>query len=138
MNDIIFNIELSKFRRDKPHDLRTPFEKWLHVLKFGGIYESPGPVPEELRQEEGIEMALDSMRRALAGDEVREMLEARMQAIRDDATRLECALQQGEQRLIEAARGMVAAGVEVAGATGLSLDQLSGLQTPCASDEIPG
>jgi len=29
-------IELRKFSLDKPHKLRTPFEKWLHILKFSG------------------------------------------------------------------------------------------------------
>ncbi|MBI4864444.1 MAG: Rpn family recombination-promoting nuclease/putative transposase, partial [Candidatus Riflebacteria bacterium] len=33
-------IELSKFRRDKPRELRTPFERWLHILKFAELYES--------------------------------------------------------------------------------------------------
>ncbi len=36
-------LELVKFRRDKPHELRTPFEKWLHVLKFGDLYEASQP-----------------------------------------------------------------------------------------------
>ncbi len=41
-------IELAKFRPDKPHGELTPFEKWLHVLKFGELYES-AQVPEPLR-----------------------------------------------------------------------------------------
>ncbi|MBI4861011.1 MAG: Rpn family recombination-promoting nuclease/putative transposase [Candidatus Riflebacteria bacterium] len=28
-------IELVKFNQDKPQTLRSPFEKWLHILKFG-------------------------------------------------------------------------------------------------------
>ncbi|MEW6284296.1 MAG: Rpn family recombination-promoting nuclease/putative transposase [Candidatus Eremiobacterota bacterium] len=95
-------IELQKFRRDKPHELRTPFEKWLHVLKFGELYEEAlGPIPEALTQEEGIEMALDSMRKACASDEVREMVEMRMKALRDEATRLEHALEEGLKKGIE-------------------------------------
>ncbi|MEW6283242.1 MAG: Rpn family recombination-promoting nuclease/putative transposase [Candidatus Eremiobacterota bacterium] len=95
-------IELPKFRRDKPHELRTPFEKWLHVLKFGELYEEAlGPIPEALTQEEGIEMALDSMRKACASDEVREMVEMRMKALRDEATRLEYALEEGLKKGIE-------------------------------------
>ncbi|MBI3926659.1 MAG: PD-(D/E)XK nuclease family transposase [Armatimonadetes bacterium] len=95
-------IELAKFRRDKPHELRTPFEKWLHVLKFGELYESGlAPVPEALRQEEGIEMALESMRKACASDEVREMIELRMKAMRDEATRMEAAVQQGLEQGLE-------------------------------------
>jgi len=96
-------IELIKFRRDKPHELRTPFEKWLHVLKFGELYEGePALLPEVLRQEEGIAMALESMRKAQASDEVRELIELRLKAQHDEATRLyyarEEALQEGLQK----------------------------------------
>ncbi len=91
-------IELVKFRRDKPHELRTPFEKWLHVLKFGELYEAgPAGVPEVLKREEGIEMALDAMRKAQASYEVRELIEMRMKAQHDEATRLEDALLKGRQ-----------------------------------------
>ncbi|MEW6280030.1 MAG: Rpn family recombination-promoting nuclease/putative transposase [Candidatus Eremiobacterota bacterium] len=138
-------IELSKFRRDKPHELRTPFEKWLHVLKFGELYEGdPGQVPEVLKQEEGIEMALEGMRRACASDEVRELVESRMKAMRDWASRLEHAhqegreegraegvqegLQRGERKaLLETARRMREAGIPaevIATVTGLRPEAL--------------
>ncbi|MEW6281376.1 MAG: Rpn family recombination-promoting nuclease/putative transposase [Candidatus Eremiobacterota bacterium] len=92
-------IELPKFKRDKPHELRTPFEKWLHVLKFGELYEeAPGAIPEALKQEEGIEMALDAMRKACASDEVRELIELRMKALRDEATRLEGAIERALEK----------------------------------------
>lgn len=92
-------IELAKFRHDQPHDLRTPFEKWLHVLKFGSLYEGrTGKVPETLKQEEGIEMALEGMRKARASDEVRELLELRKKADHDEATRRERAEQEAERR----------------------------------------
>ena len=72
---------------DKPHELRTPFEKWLHVLKFGELYEGePAMLPEVLRQEEGLAMALESMRKAQASDEVRELIELRLKARHDEAT----------------------------------------------------
>ncbi len=95
-------LELVKFRRDKPHELRTPFEKWLHVLKFGDLYEGePALLPEVLRQEEGIAMALESMRKAQASYEVRELIELRLKAQHDEATRLyyarQEALQEGRQ-----------------------------------------
>ena len=34
----IHYIELRKFKIDKPQNLRTPFEKWLHILKFGDLF----------------------------------------------------------------------------------------------------
>ncbi|MFZ5950614.1 MAG: Rpn family recombination-promoting nuclease/putative transposase [Candidatus Rifleibacteriota bacterium] len=33
-------VELSKFDGKKPASLRTRFEKWLHLLKFGELYRS--------------------------------------------------------------------------------------------------
>lgn len=149
-------IELAKFRRDKPHELRTPFEKWLHVLKFGGLYETGrGAVPEALKQEEGIEMALEGMRRARASEEVRELIEARRKAEHDYATRMEQAMEEGlarglargrelgleqgrelgleqgrEAALRETARRLLAAGVDrstVAETTGLPPEVVDGL-----------
>ena len=37
----------------RPHDLRSPFEKWLHVLRFAQAHEEGDlPVPQELQEEE--------------------------------------------------------------------------------------
>ena len=95
-------IELKKFKESKPHALRTPFEKWLHILKYSDFYQSlSSELPPELQEEEGIDMALDAMNRALARDEVREMIEARLKFQRDEATRLEVALQQGIEKGIQ-------------------------------------
>ncbi|MEW6280686.1 MAG: hypothetical protein AB1758_18820 [Candidatus Eremiobacterota bacterium] len=49
-------------------------------------------------------MALDAMNRALARDEVRELIEARLKFQRDEATRLEAALIQGREEGIEVGR----------------------------------
>ncbi|MDP2663797.1 MAG: Rpn family recombination-promoting nuclease/putative transposase [Dehalococcoidia bacterium] len=90
-------IELAKFRGDKPRGLRSPFEKWLHVLKFGDVLygDRESAIPEELREEEGIEMALEAMRNASASEQVREMIEFRRKAEHDEATRLESARLKG-------------------------------------------
>lgn len=69
--------------------------------------------------EEGIEMALDSMRRARASDEVRELIEARRRAEHELATRLEQATEEGraagrDAALQETARRLIAAGVDPA------------------------
>ena len=89
-------IELVKFRKDKPQLLWSPFEKWLHVLKFAELYETDlEAVPEALKAEEGIDMALDAMKRAYASDEVRELIEFRKKALNDEATRMARARRQG-------------------------------------------
>ena len=90
-------IELVKFRRDKPHSLMTPFEKWLHLLKFGDIYESGAePLPEALIQEEGIAMAFEKMKTAWASDELREWIEFREKARLDYLSGLEHARRKGK------------------------------------------
>jgi predicted transposase/invertase (TIGR01784 family) len=80
-------------------------------------------LPEALAREEGIEMALNAMRRARASDEVRELIEAREKAGHDWATRMEHAeleglrkglekgRQEGQGRLLETARRMRQAGM---------------------------
>jgi predicted transposase/invertase (TIGR01784 family) len=118
-----------KFQQDKPHALRTPFEKWLHILKFGDLYESGLEIlPDTLKEEEGIEMALDGMRKAYASDEVREMIEMRLKAKRDEASRMQHALQTGRQEgRLDVARRMLAQGLErevVMKCTGLGPDEL--------------
>ena len=117
-------IEINKFQVDKPHALRSPFEKWLHILKFGDTYEEGlESLPEVLSSEEGIVMALNAMQRARMSDEVREMMEIRERAAHDEATRLERAVREaegvaegvaeGEARGVrEAARRMLAAGMD--------------------------
>ncbi|MCE7874843.1 hypothetical protein DYH09_31365, partial [bacterium CPR1] len=92
-------IELSKFKQAKPRRLRTPFEKWLHVLRFGELYQTGlEDVPETLKKEEGIERTLEAMRRAYASDEVRELIELREKARHDWASQLERAEARGEAR----------------------------------------
>ena len=124
-------IELPKFLGDEPKCLGTPFEIWLHVLKYGPFYEDDSvSVPAELQQEEGIEMALDAMRRASASQEVREMIEFRRKAEHDEASRLEHArnegLEEGARRtLIATARRMREDGFDdetIHRVTGLSPD----------------
>lgn len=92
-------IELAKFCGDRPRELRTPFEKWLHVLKFGELYEDRGrSIPEVLREEEGIEMAVEKTRQPSASEQVREMIEFRRKAEHDEATRLESARLDGLEK----------------------------------------
>ncbi len=85
-----------------------------------------------LMQDEEVAMAIKAYRQVSASEEVRELLEFRMKAERDEATRLSRARKEGrqegrqegrEQGKLEAARRMLAAGVD--------------LETVCQALEIP-
>ena len=95
-------IELPKFKKDKPKKLQSRFERWLHVLKFGEIYaEDIDNLPEELKQEEEIVMALQEMVRASNDETVRQILEMRSKASHEEASRLFQAEQRGIEKGIE-------------------------------------
>lgn len=92
-------IELRKFSIHKPHNLRTPFERWLHILKFSELYAKPGTeLPENLREEEGISMAIETMRKAYARDEVRELIQMREKARLDYESGLATAHERGLEK----------------------------------------
>ncbi len=95
-------IELPKFAPDKPRSVRTRFEKWLYVLKFSDLYHTR-ELPENLKDEEGIQMAIDSMRKAYARDDIRAYIEAQEKAERDRASNLAAAVMK-ERRLLEEER----------------------------------
>jgi predicted transposase/invertase (TIGR01784 family) len=80
-------IELPKFDKEKPRLLHSPFERWLHVLKFGALYPAGEKLPAELKREEGIPMALEELRKVNADREMRQLIEAREKARHDEATR---------------------------------------------------
>jgi predicted transposase/invertase (TIGR01784 family) len=103
-------IELLKFTPNKPHQLKTRLEKWLYLLKFADLYHNRD-LPENLVEEEGIQMAIDSMRKAYARDEVRELIEAREKAERDEMSRMAHAERKGREKgREEVARRMLAEG----------------------------
>jgi predicted transposase/invertase (TIGR01784 family) len=67
-------------------------------LKFSDTYAlSDETLPQNLEQEEGISMAIESLRKAYASDEVREMIRAREKARLDYQSGLESARQEGHQ-----------------------------------------
>ncbi|MCW5871690.1 MAG: PD-(D/E)XK nuclease family transposase, partial [Candidatus Eremiobacteraeota bacterium] len=127
-------VELRKFKLSKPQELRTRFERWLYFLKFADLYGPEGTVlPENLVQEEGIAMALESMRRAYAKDPVRELIEAREKAERDELNRLYTAKLEGKlEGKLEMARALLAAGVDretILNAAGLTATELDSLHS---------
>lgn len=73
-------------------------------------------------------MAVDSMRKAYARDEVREMIEAREKAERDEVSRLHNARQEGRQEgLRTAAIGMSSSGLsreQIVAALQVTRDQI--------------
>jgi predicted transposase/invertase (TIGR01784 family) len=61
-------------------------------------------LPQNLEQEEGISMAIESLRKAYASDEVREMIRAREKARLDYLSGLESARQEGLEKGLEKGR----------------------------------
>ena len=125
-------IELRKFKPSKPEVLQTRFERWLYFLKFSDTYGADEVLPENLAQEEGISMALESMRRAYSTDLVRELIEAREKAERDEINRIYHATKEGHNKgLLTAARGMLTLGLSpdlIKQATGLTHAEIAGLE----------
>jgi hypothetical protein len=122
-------VQLPKFAPDKPRLLQTRFERWLYVLKFSDLYHNR-ELPENLKEEEGIEMAIDAMRKAYAKDEIRAVIEAQEKAKRDEISRLSFAERKGrEAGREEVARRMLELGIEpavISQATGYTKEELEG------------
>jgi predicted transposase/invertase (TIGR01784 family) len=92
----IHYVELSKFKQSQPRELRSQLERGLHVLKFSQLYQDENALPPALQEDEEVWMAIKAFRQVSASAEVREMVESRMKAERDIATRLSRARQEGE------------------------------------------
>jgi len=73
----IHYLDLTKFNEMKPAKLRTRFEKWLHILKFGDEYvKIKSGLAEELIQEEGVREVVDEMIKINSDNEKRQLMEA--------------------------------------------------------------
>ncbi len=122
-------IELPKFKEDKPKKRQSKFEKWLHILKFGEIYANNlDNLPEELKEEEEIVMALQEMVRASNDEMVRQILEMRSKARHEEATRLYQAI---KERDIEIAKNLINQGFPleaISKGTGLSIGEIEKLK----------
>ncbi|MBF0548191.1 MAG: Rpn family recombination-promoting nuclease/putative transposase [Candidatus Riflebacteria bacterium] len=115
-------IELPKLAEKIKNKPQTPFEKWLHLLKFGKNYFfNEGDIPTELAEEEGVKMAISQFCLVNSNEHLRAAIEAREKAIRDEATRLKTAVEKafknGEEKgqsneKIETARKMIADGLD--------------------------
>lgn len=143
LSDIIelHYIELRKFSISELDNLRNSFEKWLYALKVSPNYLDPKgePLPDILKEEEGIQMAIESMQKAYARDEIRELIKDREKARRDYLSGLDEAARQGEARgeargevkgRVEVARQMLIRGTDptfICQVTGLSAEELAAL-----------
>jgi len=134
-------IELTKFKKNKPKKLQNRLEKWLHILKIGETYaDDIDNLPEELKEEEEIVMALQEMVRASNDEMVRQILEMRAKARHEEASRLYQAEKRGIEKGIEKgreeekltiARNMLKLNLSleaISRATGLSIDKLNKLK----------
>lgn len=93
-------IDLTKFDQQKPHSLRTNFEKWLYFMKFSQLYGIMNmKLPATLRQEEAIVMAMAEHQKINADEEMRILLEDREKA------EFNLALIKGAERALGRAEG---------------------------------
>lgn len=59
----------------------TKFEKWLYLLKFSEMYQGRDePIPEALKTEEEIVMAIEAYRHAVADNYVKELIDFQRKA----------------------------------------------------------
>lgn len=122
-------IELPKFKKDKPKRNMSKFEKWLLALKFGEIYANDMEnLPEELKEEEEIVMALHELVRASNDDMIREILEMRSKARHDEASRLYQAEMKGKEDVAKNLLEMDMPIEKIAKATGISVEEIEKLK----------
>ena len=122
-------IELPKFKKDKPKRDMSKFKKWLLALKFGEIYANDlENLPEELKEEEEIVMALHELVRASNDDMIREILEMRSKARHDEASRLYQAEMKGKEDVAKNLLEMDMPIEKIAKATGISVEEIEKLK----------
>ncbi|OQB46030.1 MAG: PD-(D/E)XK nuclease family transposase [Synergistetes bacterium ADurb.Bin155] len=97
-------VELSKFDGEKPAKLRSRFEKWLHILKFGDLYRSVEDLPEDLKKEPGIIEVVNNMAIANTDEHLRELLISREMFLLDMNTEKQAARKEGRQEGLEEGR----------------------------------
>lgn len=64
-------LDLTKFDKDKPKNLCSRFERWLHILKFGERYVN---IKKRLSNEEGVLEVVAEIRKINADDEKRQLM----------------------------------------------------------------
>lgn len=89
-------IELRKYNDDKPRKDQTRFEKWLHALRFKNIYGGADMLPKELLEDDEIGPAMREFQKAIADPKIRNLIEMREKAERDEVSRLAFSFDQGK------------------------------------------
>lgn len=141
----LYYIDLTRFDDRQPFALRTRFEKWLHVLKFGEIYGKIGSeLDDGLKKEEGITDMVNELKKINADAEKRQLMEAREKSrtyvISQKESSFRAGKREGEAEGLARgkAEGKIESKFEIAGnfyklgrpleeicaATGLGLDEL--------------
>ena len=130
-------LDLTRFNRKRPEDLRTPLEKWLHMMKFSRAYaKMKVNLNEIFPEDEEIAMAMTEHQKINADEELRRRMEDREREAFDIAVIKGAAFKQGklEGRVEGKAEGKfeIAGNLyrlgrpleEICAATGLGLDEL--------------
>ena len=90
-------IELPKVGDNLDVVPKTPFERWVHILKFSAHYCGSVNLPKWAEEEEGIAMAVHELERINADKQYRQLLEAREKSELVHRTLLTEARQEGHQ-----------------------------------------
>ncbi|HOI89162.1 MAG TPA: Rpn family recombination-promoting nuclease/putative transposase [Candidatus Rifleibacterium sp.] len=78
-------IDLTRFNRKKPHELQSPFEKWLHLMKFSKAYARMRlDLTKVFPDEEEMAMALTEHTKLHADEAMRIRMEDRERARIDE------------------------------------------------------
>jgi len=95
----VTNDKLDKFNAEKNYIEMTRFEKWLHFLKLGDlIVNKELPEIREMESEKEIKMALKYYKEYTADDKLKDMIEARKKAQRDEHARMHFAIEQAKEQ----------------------------------------
>ncbi len=122
-------LDLTRFNRKRSETLRTPLEKWLHIMKFSRAYAKIRMNLNEIfPEDEEIAMAITEHQKINADEEMRRRMEDREREAFDIAVIRGAAFKQGKlEGKFEIARNLYKLGrplEEICTATGLGLDEL--------------
>lgn len=118
-------IELKKFDKDILH-LHSALERWVSFLKKADRYTA-ATLPKELKNDPSIDKAMHLLERLYLNDEEREIYDAQLKWLRDEAATLQKAVINTTEKI---ARNMLNQGLSkelIASVTGLTLETIQSL-----------
>ncbi|GAB6099398.1 Rpn family recombination-promoting nuclease/putative transposase [Halanaerocella petrolearia] len=89
-------IEMSKFKKDVA-DLKTVLDRWINFLNKAYEYDK-GNLPEELRQEEGIQKAIERLEKMYFDEQEQEIYQAERKRIMDKKEEIRTAEERGLEK----------------------------------------